>query len=263
MLAVSKDYMEKSECSLAQMYGQDDESLSIAQKKLLYAYSMVHPGSKYFMKLFDASMDEFVKDCNALYLKRPALRFAADADNFEWINNISANECVLVFERKWKDETLLVAVNFANCTWENHKIGVPFDGKYREIFSTDDKKYLGGGQCNSRVIKCKKDECDMREHSIRITMAPLSVSVFEYVPYTEKELEQMRQKELERLKKQEEARKKKELLKKEKEKIKASLKEELAKKIAKAEEERAKGSEYKNTNKTANKTTSKKGKTKK
>lgn len=267
MLAVSKDYMEKSECSLKQMYGAEDEALMLAQKKLLYAYSMVHPGSKYFMKLFDASLDEFVKDCNALYLKRPALCFGTDADNFEWINNISANECVLVFERKCKDETLLIAVNFANCAWENHKIGVPFDGKYREIFTTDDKKYMGGGQCNSRVLKCKKDECDMREHSIRITMAPLSVAVFEYVPYTEKELEQMRQKELERIKKQEEARKKKELLKKEKEKIKASLKEELAKKIAKAEEEIAKGSEYKSANKTAgkaaSKATDKKGKAKK
>ena len=85
----------------------------------------------------------------------------------------------------------------------------------------------------------------MRENSIRVTMAPLSVSVLTYVPYTEKELEQMRLKEQERLKKQEEARKKKEKLKKEKAKIRASLKEELAKKIAKAEEEIAMGSEYK------------------
>ena len=245
MLSVSKDYMQKSECSLEQLYGQDNEKLMLSQKKMIYAYSMVHPGSKYFMQLFDHTYDEFVRDCNALYLTHPALWHFDEEDNFEWINSISANECVLVFMRKSKEETLLVTVNFANCAWENHKIGVPFDGKYREIFSTDNRKYLGDGQCNTRILKSKKDECDMRENSIRVTMAPLSVSVLTYVPYTEKELEQMRLKEQERLKKQEEARKKKEKLKKEKAKIRASLKEELAKKIAKAEEEIAMGSEYK------------------
>lgn len=245
MLSVSKDYMQKSEWSLEQLYGQDNEKLMLSQKKMIYAYSMVHPGSKYFMQLFDHTYDEFVRDCNALYLTHPALWHFDEEDNFEWINSISANECVLVFMRKSKEETLLVTVNFANCAWENHKIGVPFDGKYREIFSTDNRKYLGDGQCNTRILKSKKDECDMRENSIRVTMAPLSVSVLTYVPYTEKELEQMRLKEQERLKKQEEARKKKEKLKKEKAKIRASLKEELAKKIAKAEEEIAMGSEYK------------------
>lgn len=245
MLAISRDYMEKCECSMDNMYGHDLEKIDLAQRKLLYAYSMVHPGSKYFMKMFDPALDGFVKDCNALYLEHPAL-LPEDAGQFEWINNISANECVLVFERKSKDETLIITVNFANCAWENHKIGVPYDGKYREIFSTDAQKYLGDGKCNPRVLKSKKDECDMRENSIRVTLAPLSLSVFLYVPYSEKELEQMRQKELERLKKQEEARRKKEKLKKEKAKIRASLKEELARKIAKAEEEIAKGSEYPN-----------------
>lgn len=245
MLAVSKDYMGKCECGMDGMYGHDDEKTVLSQRKLLYAYSMVHPGSKYFMKMFDSGLDDFVKDCNALYLEHTALH-PEDGEQFEWINNISANECVLVFERTSSEETLVIAVNFANCAWENHKIGVPYDGKYREIFSTDAQKYLGEGKCNSRILKSKKDECDMREDSIRIMMAPLSLSVFLYVPYTEKELEQMRQKELERIKKQEEARRKKEKLKKEKAKIRASLKEELAKKIAKAEEEIAMGSEYPN-----------------
>lgn len=246
MLALSRDYLDKCECGLMNIYGKDIPELWEAQKKLLYAYTMLHPGSKYFMKLFDEEYHTFIADCNHLYLEHPALYAMDDSqEGFEWINSISANECVLLFLRKCAGQTLLAAVNFANCSWENHKTGVPFDGKYKEIFNTDDVKYHGSGVGNPRILKSKKDECDMRENSIRITLAPLSVSVFEYIPYTQAELDQMKQKELEKRKKQEEARKKKERLKKEKEKIKASLKEELARKIAQAEEEIAMGSEYK------------------
>ena len=88
---------------------------------------------------------------------------------------------------------------------------------------------------NSRVIPSKDDECDGREQSIRITLAPLSISIFECNPYSEKELADMKKKKEEKERKRLENERKKAKIAKEKAKIRASLKEELARKIADAE----------------------------
>ena len=47
-----------------------------------------------------------------------------------------------------------------------YNVGVPFAGKYKEIFNSDDKKYGGNGVVNTRVKAAKKAECDEREYSI-------------------------------------------------------------------------------------------------
>ena len=148
-------------------------------------------------------------DLNRMYREKPALyALDSDKDGFEWINSISANECVLVFLRKSEDpaETLLVVENFANVERKNYKIGVPFAGKYKEILSTDMKVYGGQGISNPRVKESKPVECDDREQSIQIRMAPLSVHVFSCTPYTEEELLELKkievEKQMEELKKE-------------------------------------------------------------
>ena len=115
------------------------------------------------------------------YRNNPALyTLDNEIEGFEWINNISANECIIVFLRKCQEQTLLVVCNFANISRDQYKIGVPFAGKYKEIFNSDDQKYGGTGYVNPRVKVSKKDECDGRDDSLRIKVAPLSVSVFRY-----------------------------------------------------------------------------------
>ena len=115
------------------------------------------------------------------YRENPAL-YALDYDpeGFEWINNISANENMLVFLRKSgiEEQMLLVVVNFSNVTYENHKIGVPFSGKFKEVFNSDAAAFGGDGHVNPRVKKSRADECDELPNSIRVTVPPLGISVF-------------------------------------------------------------------------------------
>ncbi len=198
-----------------------------ANLRATYAYMMVHPGKKsIFMGQDLAEFDEWnenrevewdllayephrqinslVKDLNAFYKAHPAL-FLQDMqpEGFEWINCIAANESILVFLRKAQNgkekekETLLVVANFANAQWENYKIGVPYPGRYKEIFSTDAKKYGGAGIGNPKVLLSKMEECDAREQSIGICIAPLSVSIFSCTPYTEQEMLELRLKQAE------------------------------------------------------------------
>lgn len=248
--ALSEDYILKSDCGLACM-NTENEMLRAATARMIPAYLMLHPGAKLLNEGFLALKNgSYIAALNHFYLSNPALyEWDGQEEGFEWMNAISANESVLLFLRRSKEQVLLVGVNFSDQTWMSHKSGVPFDGKYKEVFNTDSEEFDGSGVVNARILKAKKDECDTREYSVRINLAPMSAAVFEYMPYTEKELSQMREKEEERKRRQAEAERKKEQLKKKKEKIRASLKEELARKIAQAEAEIASGSEYGNRKK--------------
>lgn len=179
-----------------------------ANLRLTFAHMMMHPGKKLlFMGQDIGEFDEWneerevewdllqyeehqgvnqlMQDLNRFYREHPALyELDAEQEGFEWINNISADECMLVFLRKSKrkEEWLLIVENFANAQWSPHKIGVPFAGKYKEILNTDAEIYGGSGITNPRVKAAKQSECDGREYSITIKSAPLSVQVFSCIP---------------------------------------------------------------------------------
>lgn len=203
VLVFSHDEVVHGKASmLSKMPGERDRKF--ANLRLSLGYMFTHPGKKLlFMGQDIGEWDEwnekraiqwdlleysdhrnyndFVKSLLKVYNETPALyELDNDTDGFEWINNISANETILVFLRKDKaGNCVLVVCNFADVDRKNYKIGVPFSGKYKEIFSTDDERFGGRGHCNPRVKRSKVDECDGRECSIRIDVPALSVSVFE------------------------------------------------------------------------------------
>ena len=89
---------------------------------------------------------------------------------------------LLIFLRrtKKKEDTLLVVCNFSNVEYDDFRIGVPYPGKYKEMFNSDAEAYGGTGVGNPRVKMSKKTECDERKNSITVKLAPLSVQVFSY-----------------------------------------------------------------------------------
>lgn len=213
MLSLSHDEVVHGKGSLlGKMPGETLEAKA-ANLRALYGFMMTHPGKKLlFMgqdiaqldewseeksiewELLDydlhSQMKEYVKALNRLYLTHPAL-YTADfeVEGFEWINCISANENILVYLRKSekKEDTLLVVCNFTPLVYENHKIGVPFRGKYKEIFNSNNKAYGGDGEVNPRLKQSKRDECDGRPDSIMIKVPSMGVSVFQYIPVEEEQ----------------------------------------------------------------------------
>ena len=170
-----------------ELAGENDE-FKFANLRLLLGYSYFMPGKKMISKNIMTCTDEkinkiydkFVSDLNSLYEEHSSL-FSGDdsSDGFEWINNFSANECIAVFRRKAEcNDDLLVVVNFTPIARNNYKIGVPYSGKYKEIFNSDSQVYGGVGITNKQLKLSKKDECDGREDSIRISVPPLGITVF-------------------------------------------------------------------------------------
>ena len=197
---------------VGKMPGDRDSELN--NLRAAYGFMAMHPGKKLlFMGQEFATFDEwnekesldwdllqyqdhsdmqgYVKALNSLIKAHPAL-YADDCrpEGFQWINNISANENMLVFLRKAEGETLLVVCNFSPLIYEKHKIGVPFEGKYKEIFNSDSEEFGGSDVRNKRVKTSKKSECDGFENSIEITVPPMGVAVFacteEKLPVKEK-----------------------------------------------------------------------------
>ena len=197
---------------VGKMPGDRDSELN--NLRAAYGFMAMHPGKKLlFMGQEFATFDEwnekesldwdllqyqdhsdmrgFVKALNSFIKAHPAL-YADDCrpEGFQWINNISANENMLVFLRKAEGETLLVVCNFSPLVYEKHKIGVPFEGKYKEIFNSDSEEFGGSDVRNKRVKTSKKSECDGFENSIEITVPPMGVAVFacteEKLPVKEK-----------------------------------------------------------------------------
>ena len=203
ILVLSHDEVVHGKGSMiGKMPGEYDEKFS--NLRLAYGYMLGHPGKKLLFMGQDYAqfaefnegkslewfmlenerhqqMQDYVKALNHLYTTYPALSKYDDyTEGFEWINCIAADETIVSFIRKTdkEDETLLFVCNFTPVVREKYKVGVPFRGKFKEIFNSDAKEFGGEGHINPRLKQSKANECDGRDDSIQITVPPLGVSIF-------------------------------------------------------------------------------------
>ena len=152
-------------------------------------------------------LNRMVADLNKLYVSQPALHVKDTSwEGFEWINCITPNACMLSYIRKTDktDDMLVVVANFADVRQE-FRVGVPFEGKYKEIFNTDDRIYGGSGCVNKKACETKEMEWDGKPYAIDMVSASLSISIFSYTPYTEEEKAEIEKKRAEERRKAKEA----------------------------------------------------------
>ena len=186
-----------------------------ASLRLSYGYMAAHPGKQLMfmgqefgqerewseereldwnlLESMDGEMSDnerlrqYVSVLNAFYRAHPAM-YADDSrpSGFEWISTLDADNSVIAFVRKTKDETLLVLCNFTPVAHEKFRVGVPFAGKYKEIFNSDAEEFGGTGFVNPRMKQSKKIKWDGRPNSLECRLAPLSIQVFHCTKVTAK-----------------------------------------------------------------------------
>lgn len=206
MLVFSHDEAVHGKSSmLGKMPGEREQKF--ANLRLTYAYMFTHPGRKLLFMGQDIGefsewnemrqtewellkypdhkgMAALVKKLNELYTTKPALYEWDDKpEGFAWINSINSTENLLTFLRRTrkKESLLVVAANFSGVE-KQVKIGVPYEGSYKEILNTDAEEFGGSGMVNKRAKRAVKKEWDDRPYSVSITLAPLSVSILEFRP---------------------------------------------------------------------------------
>ena len=121
----------------------------------------------------------YISFINEFYKAHPALY---EDDNkpsgFEWISALDADRSSIAFLRKTKSEVLMVICNFTPVPYDKFRIGVPFAGKFKEIFNSDDEKFGGFGFGNPRAKASKRVKQDGRANSIEIRLAPMAIHIF-------------------------------------------------------------------------------------
>lgn len=127
---------------------------------------------------------DYIKDLNAFYLKHPALyEDDYNEEGFKWLSHMDADHSIVTFMRTGKKsgEKLLIVCNFTPVVHEKFRIGVPFAGKYKEIFNSDSAIYGGGDNINKRQKTSKAVTWDGLDNSILVTVPPLGISVYKCI----------------------------------------------------------------------------------
>ncbi|MGN0967988.1 MAG: 1,4-alpha-glucan branching protein GlgB [Oscillospiraceae bacterium] len=193
---------------LNKMPGTDPEKY--AGVRAFYTYMLTHPGKKLLMMgsefgqwnewHFEQSLDwhlleqqdedgerhrqlqRFFKAANALYLSSPQLwQQDFSWEGFRWIcpDDATANTAIFLrFDKKGR--ALLVAVNFSPVFREGYRIGVPWPGRYEEVFSTDAAEF-GGEDRRNAPMKTQYTPCHGMEQSLRVNLPPLGAVILKCV----------------------------------------------------------------------------------
>ena len=120
-----------------------------------------------------AKFQHFVSDLNHTYLSSPELwKRDLGWDGFEWIDADNKDGSVIAFARSDGKSRLLVLINFTPVYYPEYRVGVPHNGRWREIFSSDKLKYGGGGVSHEEVLESEPVCAHGREHSIALRLAP-------------------------------------------------------------------------------------------
>ena len=74
---------------------------------------------------------------------------------------------------------MLVVCNFTPVERQARRIGVPVPGRWTERLNTDAEVYGGGGRGNLGAVDSEAIAASGREHSLCLTLPPLSTLIFE------------------------------------------------------------------------------------
>lgn len=200
MLPLSHDEVVHMKGSLIGKMPGDREQ-KFANLRAMYAYMMAHPGKKLlfmggefaqfaewnYKQSLDWHITEYplhrklqkmLSDLNALYRQEPALyQYDEKHRGFEWIDSGDYQNNSLSFVRKGDDpdENVYVFCNFADATRSAHRIGVPYEGAYQEIFNSQSHYYEGWNIGNVGTLKTEAIPMHGHQYSITLTLPPLGV----------------------------------------------------------------------------------------
>ena len=179
-----------------------------ANLRLLYGYQYGHPGKKLlFMGQEFAQRTEFteahsldwhllqyephrgvqnlIADLNKLYAQEPALHEVDfDWHGFEWIDCNDADNSTFSFVRHGKnpDDIIVVVMNATPVPRSGYRIGVPRPGFYQEVLNTDAGIYGGSNMGNMGGVHSEVVRHMGRDHSIPMTLPPLSAVFMKFKP---------------------------------------------------------------------------------
>lgn len=204
LLPISHDEVVHGKKSFLDKMPGDYEA-KFAQSKAFMTYIMAHPGKKlsfmgteigqfrewdyegsieWFLLEYEkhANLQHFVSDLNNLYLKRREFWERDDSwDGFRWIDADNRDESVISVRRIDKSgNEIIVVVSFTPVRREHFTLGVPENGNYEILLSSDDVKYGGTGEMDVKELTafaCRTYKKTEFNFAVELTLAPFGALV--------------------------------------------------------------------------------------
>ena len=126
-----------------------------------------------------AGLQRLVRDLNRLYAAEPALH-ATDADpaGFQWLIGDDKANSVFVFLREAEGQApLLCAMNCTPVPRYGYRVGVPLDGRWREVLNTDAETYGGGNVGAGGWVEAARRAMHGQPASLELVLPPLAMVV--------------------------------------------------------------------------------------
>lgn len=202
MLPLSHDEVVYGKNSLLNKMPGDDWQ-KFANLRLLFTYMFTHPGTKLIFMggefgqsgewNFKNSLDwheleqdgqkgikETVKALNRVYRDNGALfdkQF--DSQGFQWLDTTDTENTVVYYKRSGfiPEEEVFVVLNLTPVPRHGYKLGVPYQGKYEEIFNSDNSLFYGSGILNSDFESIAEQKHGM-DFTITVDLPPLAGLIF-------------------------------------------------------------------------------------
>jgi 1,4-alpha-glucan branching enzyme len=176
-----------------------DEWQKFANLRALYTYMWTHPGAKllfmgneigqtsewnyrsevqWHLLQFEPhkKMQACIKALNHLLVNEPALyENQFNQFGFEWINLNHRNDCVIVYKRKGKKDSvhLLVILNLNPIPKKGWQLTV--GSRYKEeVFNSDHEDFYGTGQYLNKSISCELASEENGTYKLVVDLPPLS-----------------------------------------------------------------------------------------
>lgn len=174
-----------------------------ANLRMLYGLMWAHPGKKLLFQggefgqwdewRYNQSLDwhltqfplhaglsRLVQHLNRIYREYPAFYELDDShEGFEWIDFHDSDNSVVAFMRKARSgQTVIFVMNGTPVVRGGYRLGVPAEGRYKEILNTDAETYGGSNVGNMGGVSSDPIPWQGREQSVLIELPPLSVVGF-------------------------------------------------------------------------------------
>jgi 1,4-alpha-glucan branching enzyme len=174
-----------------------------ANARLLYTYMWTHPGKKLLFQGQDFGMwDEWneahsidwhltnyephvkllklVADLNHLYKNEPAL-YEVDFEpfGFEWIDFYDSDNSIISYIRRARNgDFVVIVLNLTPVPRHNYRVGVIYEGFYKEVLNSDSGDYWGGNIGNNGGVWADYQAWQGKPYSLNVTLPPLGGLIF-------------------------------------------------------------------------------------
>ena len=198
ILPISHDEVVHGKCSMINKMPGDYED-KFDNLRAFYGYMMAHPGKKLsfmgneFAQFIEGNPEKeldwllleydnhkkikkYVKDLNNFYLTHKEMwENDSDWNGFKWISHDDNEQSVIAFRRIDKSgNEIIVLCNFCPVKRTRYRIGMPEEGKYKCVFSSD-KAIYGGKGTRVNKVSTKKIPMHGYENSAEFTIPAMSV----------------------------------------------------------------------------------------